>query len=84
MDGAAGMQPVQGGGLAWQPGSLQVRHGQFHDHRLISYGQPDPSIFTVLTSPSDTLGTTNCDFVIFRRAGWLQRTPFDRFGTTVT
>src|SRR5262249_29630169 len=26
---------------------------------------PDPSIFTVLTSPTDTAGTANCDFVIF-------------------
>lgn len=31
----------------------------------ISYDHPDPSIFTVLTSPSDTPGTANCDFVIF-------------------
>ncbi len=31
----------------------------------ISYDHPDPSIFTVLTSPSDTAGTANCDFVIF-------------------
>jgi homogentisate 1,2-dioxygenase len=31
----------------------------------ISYDHPDPSIFTVLTSPSDTPGLANCDFVIF-------------------
>jgi len=31
----------------------------------ISYDHPDPSIFTVLTSPSDTAGTANVDFVIF-------------------
>ncbi|UXI69202.1 homogentisate 1,2-dioxygenase [Tahibacter amnicola] len=31
----------------------------------ISYDHPDPSIFTVLTSPSDTPGTANLDFVIF-------------------
>jgi homogentisate 1,2-dioxygenase len=31
----------------------------------VSFDHPDPSIFTVLTSPSDTLGTANCDFVIF-------------------
>jgi len=31
----------------------------------ISHDHPDPSIFTVLTSPSDTAGTANCDFVIF-------------------
>ena len=31
----------------------------------ISYDHPDPSIFLVLTSPSDTAGVGNMDFVIF-------------------
>ena len=31
----------------------------------ISYDHPDPSIFTVLTSASDTPGTANLDFAIF-------------------
>jgi homogentisate 1,2-dioxygenase len=31
----------------------------------ISFDHPDPSIFTVLTSPSDTPGTANMDFAIF-------------------
>ncbi len=31
----------------------------------ISFDHPDPSIFTVLTSPSDTPGMANIDFVIF-------------------
>jgi len=31
----------------------------------ISFDHPDPSIFTVLTSPSGTVGTANIDFVIF-------------------
>jgi homogentisate 1,2-dioxygenase len=31
----------------------------------ISFDHPDPSIFTVLTSPSDTPGLANADFVIF-------------------
>ncbi|MBI1396949.1 MAG: homogentisate 1,2-dioxygenase [Betaproteobacteria bacterium] len=31
----------------------------------ISFDHPDPSIFTVLTSPSDSPGVANCDFVIF-------------------
>jgi len=31
----------------------------------ISYDHPDPSIFTVLTSPSDTPGTANMDFAAF-------------------
>ena len=31
----------------------------------ISFDHPDPSIFTVLTAPSETTGTANIDFVIF-------------------
>ncbi len=31
----------------------------------ISYDHPDPSIFTVLSAPSDTAGVANVDFVIF-------------------
>ena len=31
----------------------------------ILFDHPDPSIFTVLTSPSDTPGTANLDFAIF-------------------
>jgi homogentisate 1,2-dioxygenase len=31
----------------------------------ISYDHPDPCIFSVLTSPSDTPGTANLDFAIF-------------------
>lgn len=31
----------------------------------VSYDHPDPSIYTVLTSPSDTPGLANADFVIF-------------------
>ena len=31
----------------------------------VSFDHADPSIFTVLTSPTDTPGTANIDFVIF-------------------
>jgi homogentisate 1,2-dioxygenase len=31
----------------------------------VSFDHPDPSIFTVLTSPTDSPGTANVDFVIF-------------------
>ncbi|WP_187645454.1 homogentisate 1,2-dioxygenase [Streptomyces sp. TRM49041] len=31
----------------------------------ISYDHPDPSVFTVLTSPSDTPGLASVDFVVF-------------------
>jgi homogentisate 1,2-dioxygenase len=38
---------------------------RFNTIGSISFDHPDPSIFTVLTSPTDTAGTANCDFVIF-------------------
>ncbi|HEX6632561.1 MAG TPA: homogentisate 1,2-dioxygenase [Usitatibacter sp.] len=50
-------------------------HGNFHPYKYdlarfnaintVSFDHPDPSIFTVLTSPSETPGTANVDFVIF-------------------
>ena len=38
---------------------------RFNTIGSISFDHPDPSIFTVLTSPSATPGTANADFVIF-------------------
>lgn len=38
---------------------------RFNTIGTVSYDHPDPSIFTVLTSPSETPGTANVDFVIF-------------------
>jgi len=38
---------------------------RFNTIGSISYDHPDPSIFTVLTSSSDTAGVANMDFVIF-------------------
>lgn len=37
----------------------------FNTINSVSFDHPDPSIFTVLTSESDTIGVANCDFVIF-------------------
>jgi homogentisate 1,2-dioxygenase len=37
----------------------------FNAINSVSFDHPDPSIFTVLTSPSATPGTANVDFVIF-------------------
>jgi homogentisate 1,2-dioxygenase len=37
----------------------------FNTINTVSFDHPDPSIFTVLTSPTDTHGVANCDFVIF-------------------
>ena len=38
---------------------------RFNTIGSISYDHPDPSIFTVLTSQSDTPGVANIDFVVF-------------------
>ena len=37
----------------------------FNTINTVSYDHPDPSIFTVLTSPSHPAGTANLDFIIF-------------------
>ncbi len=37
----------------------------FNTINTVSFDHPDPSIFTVLTSESDTVGTANLDFVVF-------------------
>jgi len=37
----------------------------FNTINTVSFDHPDPSIFTVLTSESDTAGVANLDFVIF-------------------
>jgi homogentisate 1,2-dioxygenase len=38
---------------------------RFNTIGTISFDHPDPSIFTILTSPSETPGRANADFVIF-------------------
>ena len=39
--------------------------GRFMAINTVSFDHCDPSIFTVLTAPTDTAGTANLDFVIF-------------------
>ena len=53
--------------VAWHGNSAPYRYdlARFNTIGTVSFDHPDPSIFTVLTSPSDTPGTANCDFVIF-------------------
>jgi homogentisate 1,2-dioxygenase len=53
--------------VAWHGNLAPVKYdtANFMTIGSISHDHPDPSIFTVLTSPSDTPGTANCDFVIF-------------------
>ena len=53
--------------VAWHGTLAPLKYNTAHFMTIgsISFDHPDPSIFTVLTSPSDTPGTANCDFVIF-------------------
>ena len=53
--------------VAWHGNLAPMKYDTAHFMTLgsISFDHPDPSIFTVLTSPSDTPGTANLDFVIF-------------------
>jgi homogentisate 1,2-dioxygenase len=53
--------------VAWHGNLVPVKYDtrRFNTIGTVSFDHPDPSIFTVLTSPSDTPGTANCDFVIF-------------------
>lgn len=53
--------------VGWHGNYAPVRYDlrRFNTIGSISYDHPDPSIFTVLTSPSDTPGVANLDFVIF-------------------
>jgi homogentisate 1,2-dioxygenase len=53
--------------VAWHGTHVPYRYDlrRFNTIGSISWDHPDPSIFTVLTSPSDTAGTANMDFAIF-------------------
>ena len=53
--------------VAWHGNLVPLKYdtARFMVIGSISFDHPDPSIFTVLTSPSDTPGVANCDFVIF-------------------
>lgn len=53
--------------VAWHGNYAPCRYDldKFNVIGTISFDHPDPSIFTVLTSPSDVQGRANADFVIF-------------------
>ena len=53
--------------VAWHGNYAPYKYDlrRFNAIGTISFDHPDPSIFTVLTSPSDTPGVANVDFVIF-------------------
>jgi homogentisate 1,2-dioxygenase len=53
--------------VAWRGNYVPYKYdlARFNAIGSISFDHPDPSIYTVLTSPSATPGTANVDFVIF-------------------
>ncbi|MGD9588859.1 MAG: homogentisate 1,2-dioxygenase [Pyrinomonadaceae bacterium] len=53
--------------VAWHGNYAPFKYDlrRFNTIGSISFDHPDPSIFTVLTSPSGEAGVANCDFVIF-------------------
>ena len=53
--------------VAWHGNYAPYRYelSRFNAIGTISFDHPDPSIFTVLTSPSNLAGRANADFVIF-------------------
>ena len=53
--------------VAWHGNYTPYKYdlARFNTMNTVSFDHPDPSIFTVLTSPSETAGTANVDFVIF-------------------
>lgn len=53
--------------VAWHGNLAPWRYdlARFNAMGTVSFDHPDPSIYTVLTSPSDVPGRANADFVIF-------------------
>jgi len=53
--------------VAWHGRYVPYKYdlARFMVINTVSFDHPDPSIFTVLTSPSGAPGVANCDFVIF-------------------
>ena len=82
--------------VAWHGNLAPCRYDltRFMAINTVSFDHPDPSIFTVLTSPSDTPGTANCDFVIFPprwlvaedsfRPPWFHRNVMSEFMGLIT
>ncbi|CAN5703714.1 homogentisate 1,2-dioxygenase [soil metagenome] len=53
--------------VAWHGNYAPYKYDlrRFNTIGSVSFDHPDPSIYTVLTSPSHEVGVANCDFVIF-------------------
>ena len=58
---------IHQGAVAWHGSYVPYKYdlARFMVINTVSFDHADPSIFTVLTSPSGQPGVANCDFVIF-------------------
>ena len=82
--------------VAWHGNYAPFKYDlqRFNTLGTVSFDHPDPSIFTVLTSPSDTPGWANLDFVIFPprwqvaehtfRPPWFHRNVMNEFMGLIT
>jgi homogentisate 1,2-dioxygenase len=82
--------------VAWHGNLAPCRYDlrRFNTLGTVSFDHPDPSIYTVLTSPADAAGTANCDFVIFPprwlvaeetfRPPWFHRNVMSEFMGLIT
>jgi homogentisate 1,2-dioxygenase len=82
--------------VAWHGNLAPYRYDLrcFNTLGTVSFDHPDPSIYTVLTSPGETAGTANCDFVIFPprwlvaentfRPPWFHRNVMSEFMGLIT
>lgn len=64
--------------VAWHGNYVPYKYdlSLFNAINTVSFDHPDPSIFTVLTSPSELPGTANVDFVIFPPRWMVARDTF--------
>jgi len=77
--------------VAWHGNYAPCKYdlARFNTIGSVSFDHPDPSIFTVLTAPTEIPGTANCDFVIFPprwavaehtfRPPWFHRNTMNEF-----
>jgi homogentisate 1,2-dioxygenase len=82
--------------VAWHGNYAPYKYdlARFNAVNTVTFDHPDPSIFTVLTSPSEVHGTANVDFVIFPprwmvaehtfRPPWYHRNVMSEFMGLVT
>jgi len=81
--------------VAWHGNCAPYKYdlARFNAMGTVSFDHPDPSIYTVLTSPSEIRGTANVDFVVFPprwmvaehtfRPPWFHRNVMNEFMTHI-